>query len=55
MLSKQILVISGNQIVFQSVKKFMQNDSTDVIYAMSVMKALNYLSSNEYCLVIMPL
>ena len=55
MLSKQILVISGNQIVFQSVKKFMQNDSTDVIYAMSVMKALNYLSSNEYCLVIMPI
>ena len=53
MLPKRILVISDDQIVFQSVKKFMQNDSMDVSYAMSVKEALNLLLSKEYCLVIM--
>lgn len=53
MLSKRILVIDGQQTFFQSIKKLMQNDNTDVSYAMSVKEALNFLLSNEYCLVIM--
>lgn len=52
MLPKRILVI-GDVKVFQSVRKFMQNNSTDVNYAMSVREALNFLSCNECCLLIM--
>ncbi len=37
---------------FQSIKRMMQSDSTDVNYAMSVKEALNFLLSIEYCLVI---
>ena len=53
MLSIRILVIGDDLMVLQSVKRFMQNDSTDVIYAMSVNEALNLLFHNEYSLVIM--
>ena len=53
MLSIRILVIGDDLMVIQSVKRFMQNDSTDVIYAMSVNEALNLLFHNEYSLVIM--
>ena len=37
---------------FQSIKRMMQSDSTDVNYAMSVKEALNFLLSIEYCLII---
>lgn len=53
MLPKQILVIGDNLTVFQSIKKFMENDSTDVSYTMSVNDSLNFLSASECCLVIM--
>lgn len=53
MLSIRILVIGDDLMVLQSVKRFMQNDSTDVINAMSVNEALNLLFHNEYSLVIM--
>ena len=53
MLSKRILVMGDGLTVFQFVKKFMQSDRTDVSYAMSVKEALNFLLTNEYCLVIM--
>ena len=53
MLSKRILVIGDDPTIFQSVRKFMQNDNTDVSYTMSVKEALNFLLSREYCLVIM--
>ena len=53
MLSIRILVIGDDLMVLQYVKRFMQNDSTDVIYAMSVNEALNLLFHNEYSLVIM--
>lgn len=52
MLSKRILVV-GDLTVSQSIKKSMQNDSTDVNYVMSVREILKFLSSNEYCLIIM--
>ena len=52
MLSKRILVIGDNQANFQPIKKFVQSNSTDVSYAMSVKEALNYLLTNEYCLAI---
>lgn len=50
---KRILVIDDHLTVFQSIKKCMGNDSTDVSYTMSVKEALNILLSREYCLVIM--
>lgn len=40
-------------MVFQPVKESMQNDSTDVNYAMSVGKALNILAFKEHHLLIM--
>lgn len=52
MLSKRILVIGDDITVFQSVKKNMQDDRTDVNYAMSVNGKLNILLSGGYCLVI---
>lgn len=51
-IRNRILVIGDNLTVCQSVKKSMQNDSTDVNYAMSVREILNALSSSEYSLVI---
>lgn len=53
MLSKRILVIGDNLTVFESIKKFMENDSTGVSYTMSVKDSLNFLSAGECCLVIM--
>ena len=53
MLSKRILAIGDDLTAFQFAKKFMQNASADVSYAMSVKEALNLLLSSEYCLVIM--
>lgn len=41
MLSKRILVIGDNQANFQPIKKFVQSNSTDVSYAVSVKEALN--------------
>lgn len=52
MQSKRILIIGDDMAFFQSVKKYMQNDSTDVSYAMSVNEALNFLLTGEYCLLI---
>ena len=46
------MVTGDNQAIFQPAKKFMQIDSTDVSYAMSVKEALTFLLSRDYCLVI---
>ena len=52
-IKKRILVIGDDLTFFQSAKDFMANSSTEVSYAMSVKEALNFLLTNEYCLVIM--
>ena len=51
-IKRRILVIDDNLKFFQSVKKYIQNDNTDVNYMMSVKETLNVLLSGEYCLVI---
>ena len=51
-IKRRISVIDDNLKFFQSVKKYIQNDNTDVNYVMSVKETLNILLSGEYCLVI---
>lgn len=54
-MKKRILVIDDDLTVCRSIRETMQDDHTDVCYAMSVLEALDAFAAYDYCLVIVDL
>ncbi len=54
-MKKRILVIDDDLAVCRSIRETMQDDHTDVCYAMSVAEALDAFAAYDYCLVIVNL
>lgn len=54
-MKKRILVIDDDLTVCRSIRETMQDDHTDVCYAMSVSEALDAFAAYNYCLVIVDL
>lgn len=54
-MKKRILVIADDLTVCRSIRETIQDDHTDVCYAMSIPEALDAFAAYDYCLVIVDL
>lgn len=53
MVKKSVLVIDDNIEVCREIKYSLQNETTEVYYALSVRDGINQLTKRQFCLVIM--
>lgn len=53
MVKKSVLVIDDNIEVYREIKYSLQNETTEVYYALSVRDGINQLTKRLFCLVIM--
>lgn len=54
-MKKRVLIIDDNLVVFKEIKYALQNETTDVYYALSVHDGIEQLTKHHFCLVIMEL
>lgn len=52
MIKRQILVISSDQTFYGPIQSEMENDTTEIQCVASLSEALNYITSAEYCLIL---
>lgn len=54
-MKKRVLIIDDNLVVCKEIKYALQNETTDVYYALSVHDGIEQLTKHHFCLVIMEL
>ncbi len=52
MIKRQILVISSDQAFYGPIQSELENDTTEIQCAASLSEALSYITSAEYCLIL---
>ena len=52
-MKKRVLIIDDNLVVCKEIKYALQNETTDVYYALSIHDGIEQLTNHHFCLVIM--